>query len=511
MSSESPLRDALRRLTKRFAEAWENDEVLRQDLRDVLQTLCFDDAEQAEDELVPPEAKAPATELQPAPPSVPAEKLQELQQAFLTGALGAAPQEKDVAKSPPPPLELVAERCRLKSEACLVASEREAFFRENPASPEQPYLHKLQNIIARAKGLPECYLWICERKHVGFVESEGWEVLAQNFTNLASSVALLAELRAAPEQNRDAVHDALQLVAEAQSAVRCGIAGCCPHQPRFEDRDQFNTFEWLRLITQEEHHYVSRHMRIDDLADATAWDDLNSRITALRESLNENQRFVRQRTALLGKIRYELKTLSASTPDEARDRWRKIVAATCDLVEGGMPPSHKDLRDVLQPALEDGSDPGDDLPESFQLVLREIDRYVAQQERIAGLPAPAGRPVSPELMRVRHFLAGRTIILIGGDERPNSRRALCEALGLADVIWVATRPHEATEMFEAPIARSDVALVLLAIRWTSHSYAGVKTFCDRHHKPLVRLPGGYNANQVAAQITAQCGALLEKT
>ena len=78
------------------------------------------------------------------------------------------------------------------------------------------------------------------------------------------------------------------------------------------------------------------------------------------------------------------------------------------------------------------------------------------------------------------------------------------------MIWVATRPHEPTEMFEAPIARSDVALVLLAIRWTSHSYAGAKAFCDRHNKPLVRLPGGYNANQVAAQITAQCGALLDK-
>jgi hypothetical protein len=46
-------------------------------------------------------------------------------------------------------------------------------------------------------------------------------------------------------------------------------------------------------------------------------------------------------------------------------------------------------------------------------------------------------------------------------------------------------------------------LVLLAIRWSSHAFGDVKQFCDRHGKPLVRLPGGYSPNQVAAQILAQ--------
>ena len=37
----------------------------------------------------------------------------------------------------------------------------------------------------------------------------------------------------------------------------------------------------------------------------------------------------------------------------------------------------------------------------------------------------------------------------------------------------------------------------------------MKQFCDRYGKPLVRLPGGYNPNQIAAQILAQCSGHLE--
>ncbi len=58
------------------------------------------------------------------------------------------------------------------------------------------------------------------------------------------------------------------------------------------------------------------------------------------------------------------------------------------------------------------------------------------------------------------------------------------------------------------MARPDVAVVVLAIRWSSHSFGEVREFCERHGKPLVRLPGGYNPNQVAMQIMSQCSGRL---
>ncbi|MEZ6105837.1 MAG: hypothetical protein R3B96_06870 [Pirellulaceae bacterium] len=76
------------------------------------------------------------------------------------------------------------------------------------------------------------------------------------------------------------------------------------------------------------------------------------------------------------------------------------------------------------------------------------------------------------------------------------------------MIWIETREHQSIDGFEPYVARADVAVVLLAIRWASHSFGDVREFCERYQKPLVRLPGGYNANQVAAQILQQCSDRL---
>ena len=101
--------------------------------------------------------------------------------------------------------------------------------------------------------------------------------------------------------------------------------------------------------------------------------------------------------------------------------------------------------------------------------------------------------------------------MIGGDRRLFTQEALKTAFRLKELIWIETREHESIEGFEAYIARSDVILVLLAIRWSSHSYGEAKVFCDKYGKPLVRLPGGYNPNQVAFQIMNQCGERLGKS
>ena len=76
------------------------------------------------------------------------------------------------------------------------------------------------------------------------------------------------------------------------------------------------------------------------------------------------------------------------------------------------------------------------------------------------------------------------------------------------MIWIETKEHQSIESFKPMIARPDVVVVLLAIRWSSHAFGEIRHLCDRHGKPLVRLPGGYSPNQVAAQILAQCSEQL---
>lgn len=82
---------------------------------------------------------------------------------------------------------------------------------------------------------------------------------------------------------------------------------------------------------------------------------------------------------------------------------------------------------------------------------------------------------------------------------------------MKELIWLKGREYKSYLDFEPFVARPDVTLVLLAIRWSSHSFGQVSSLCERHGKPLVRLPAGYGPNQVAQQVVAQAGKRLAKT
>jgi hypothetical protein len=148
----------------------------------------------------------------------------------------------------------------------------------------------------------------------------------------------------------------------------------------------------------------------------------------------------------------------------------------------------------------------DDLPPGFRLVLREIDRYLAirtpPQRATPGYVPPA------EVKEAARLLGGRSALLIGGSRRREPQASLKRALGLKELIWIETKEHQSIESFEPVIARPDVAMVLLAIRWSSHAFGDVRQYCVRHGKPLIRLPGGYGAHQVAVQVLAQASEVL---
>jgi hypothetical protein len=101
-------------------------------------------------------------------------------------------------------------------------------------------------------------------------------------------------------------------------------------------------------------------------------------------------------------------------------------------------------------------------------------------------------------------------VIIGGELRPLRQEAIKTALRLKDLIWIKADDIRSTTELENHVARPEVAVVLLAIRWSPHSFGDVIRYCDRHGKPLVRLPRGYHPRQVASQILAQCGDRLAR-
>jgi hypothetical protein len=168
-----------------------------------------------------------------------------------------------------------------------------------------------------------------------------------------------------------------------------------------------------------------------------------------------------------------------------------------------LPPSNIELRELVLPMLDEWPDL-DDVPSEVGLVLRETDRYLASSPTRS---QAAAAPLSDETRRVARLLSGKEVVLIGGEARAEAKRALEEAFGLAELIWLEGRDQSYTQ-FAPHIAGPEVALVLLAIRWSRHGFGEVKSYCEEHRKPLVRLPGGYHPNQVAHQILLQVGEQL---
>lgn len=400
-----------------------------------------------------------------------------------------------------PDLELVERRARLKAEGARWASERRRLLAEG-VDHRTVIAPRDREIIARARELPECYLWM-NNPHAPEPENLAhYEDLAGCFETLALAANVLRRAVPPSATATELVSQAMHLAAEAQSALRAAVAAL-DAQP---DPDQMKVYQWLRQTAAEMRLFVRRYMRADDIADPTTWSDIAARLERLRDQVEESQQVVRRQQDRLKRMRYHA-SLILKHPAHANHEhdWRRISEAVDELINEGMPPSSVELRQILLP-LADLLPEEDLFSPALRLVWREIDRYLATREE-AEESAETSTP-SPEVQQAAELLAGRSVVLIGGDRRPAAERALLSALRLKKLDWIETREHQSLETFESHVARPDVAVVLLAIRWSSHSYGEVKQFCDRYGKPLVRLPGGYNPNQVARQILDQCSGRL---
>jgi hypothetical protein len=506
--------DNLGGLVRHLLERAREDADLRQRLRAVARAVLdvVEEAEAAERRAE--EERAAGATPAPPPEHLAPQKLEELAASLAESALRItdeppAPEPAPAAVWQAQPvgndeLARVAARCALKAEAARWALDRVERM-ERGADYELEITPKDRELISKAKSLPDCYLWMSHPSgpSPNRAAAARWDELAEAFDNVARMAALLQDVLAHREESPDHFEHALELAAEAQSALRVAA-----REVGFEaaDADQEKFFLWLRRVAYEEQVYLQRYMRVTDKANPAAYAQLQNRIEELDADFQSGRQQGKLRQQLLQKARYHVKMIERSPGANHAGDWSKVVSAMEGLLELGMPPSSVDLRNILLPVLDDLPDLAGDHP-GFDLVLREIDAYISVnpvQSRVRTEAAP-----SEEVQQAAALLRGRTIVMIGGEPRTEAKSALEKALGLEELLWVTSSKHQSIETFEPVIARPDVALVLLAIRWSSHSFGDVRNYCEQYGKPLVRLPAGYNANQVAAQILAQASGHLE--
>ncbi|HXD85079.1 MAG TPA: hypothetical protein VN641_01205 [Urbifossiella sp.] len=392
------------------------------------------------------------------------------------------------------PLAIIADRCRVKSDACKLVARRvaESFDWDDGREAD---------IARRAQALPDCHLWMLTRDPV-VTAPMAWDDLAGGYLAAADAAMMLRDWEQAPPTL--AIRHAskvLGLAAEAQSVLLYAVADVRDVKVDF---DQVQIFAHVRSTARDRQVFIPKYLKREDRADPASWADVIKRINEVWSQFKAFGERDKQRAKALNSLKFKLGRLR-DKPEESATEWTRVLELIDELVANGLPPSNAELRDMLLPVFEDIPDSPPPSP-NLELVLREIDRYLDTRPE-ADPPARVQR-ASPEVAAVADLLRGREVVLIGGQNRPNHKAALMKAFGLTDVRWIVTPEHTSFTVFEPDVAAQEVALVLLAIRWSSHDYDSVRTYCEQYGKPLVRLPGGYNANQVAHHIMAQAGDRL---
>jgi hypothetical protein len=206
----------------------------------------------------------------------------------------------------------------------------------------------------------------------------------------------------------------------------------------------------------------------------------------------------------LNKLRYHLDRLVRGEAREPEDDWARLAQLVREVLEAPTPADGVELRRRLadfERRIDERR-----LPDDAFGLNRELERVAKSG---AHRPAPADAPRTPAA-EVAVLVRGRALLVIGGDPRPEHAERLRAAFELAAVHWPPTsKVNPSVTGLEPWVARPEVALVLLLIRFVRHGVNWeLPAVCERYAKPLVRVPSGYNAETVAPLILEQAGKRL---
>ncbi|MDA0284390.1 MAG: hypothetical protein O3B13_08580 [Planctomycetota bacterium] len=267
------------------------------------------------------------------------------------------PRHSDVTDSD---LSLIAERCRLKAEGARWAVERDELLRDGAdfAFDIRP---GDQDIIGRARDLPNCFLWMNQPRGDIWSRAENYLLLADCFETLAECIEAI---RATTNlEDRSHFLTAVDMMAEAQSALRTAVSRVESHP----DSDQQMIYYWLRNRASQERFYISRFMKISDPADPGRNDDVHDRAFELLESISPEQHLATQIERGMAKARHHVDRIaSADDVSDAYD-WSRAVEAIESLIECGTASDNLELVALVRPYANQLT--GRNWPQGFQDLL----------------------------------------------------------------------------------------------------------------------------------------------
>lgn len=270
--SSSPLSEALSALAPALISCAERDPLVRKALLEAavqVQRALGQDAASAGAEK-PREASAPAN----------AERKSDKESAGKSGSKSGGSDEDRrrirSAKEFRADISLVPRRSALKAKGCELA------VRLLDEGETAELLHAIEEVRGQAKKITDCQLWMLDPRAPEMTPAD-LRQCAECYTNLSRAV----DLADRDEQRRgleEAPSKRLMLtVAEAQSAVYATLSA----RGLRGDRDQLQTFGWLRERTDYYRVFIPRFMDRNRLADPAEWQDLRGRLERLERAHEE--------------------------------------------------------------------------------------------------------------------------------------------------------------------------------------------------------------------------------
>ncbi len=386
----------------------------------------------------------------------------------------------------------IAARCRLKAEIARAFAEAATHDRVIPVESRSDWLR-------RSYEHKNCRLWVFDLKPL---PRSVWVNLASAYEAVAAAADLLARWEQETDPTYERNSEVLHLAAEAQAVL---FAATVETGYDRKEYDQIALFVQIREEGVARRLFINRYLRSSDRADPDGGPDLHRRITDAIKKTDKPASGDKEVAKLLKNLRHKLKPLTADPTGRDID-WPGVVRILDELIqEKQVPTSHVELREILIPATT--IVPDEALSPAAARAFAEVDRYLeskAAPEEVTN----SVRSYSQDVGVVRKLLAGRDVVFIGGLVRPERKDAIELAFDLRELNWVSVPDHSSTALFEAPIARPNVAVVIIATRWICHDYQNVREFCIKHGKHFVKLPAGYHPNQIAAAILSQVGQKL---
>ncbi len=398
-------------------------------------------------------------------------------------------------------LSLVAKRCRLKAESCLLYIERRAAAGDPTREPA--IVERVSQMISQAKAMPDCFLWVLWRER-----SQPDDQTLRGISDCYAALAAAAALVDACDEHADSVtagdnHVALQLLAEANSALRIALQHTWLTAP---DVDQDEVHAWLRRETAVRRIHIPRYMRLDDPGDPAGATVIIEQARQIAERIEQRSRARKSMQELIAQVRYHVRNLDKADADYNPHDCRKIAEALERLDALGLDRDDRRITELLarvdvQRFFRDVA-PTDSLRAWIDAAVTPGDDAVDDEHE----EEPA-RAWSERVAQVRQLIQGTTAVLVGGVRRQQAVDRIREAFNLADVEWVRLAEHGSGEAMRAPIGRPETGVVLVLVKLAGHLHVDeARLYAQKSGKPCILLKAGYNPEQIADALLQQWNA-----